>query len=155
SYKLDDDYGVSQAQATFGLTGDQATDGVEPHPLYKAPDFALSLPQGRTRHGVGEMIKDLTEHPWAGATVSMTLVARDDAGNEGKSEPYDLQLPQRPFYKPLAKALIEQRRDLALDANHRDRVLIALDILATAPDRFGVDAGTFLGLRTLFWALSR
>ena len=29
--------------------------------------------------------KDLTEHPWAGADVSMTLTARDEAGNEGRA----------------------------------------------------------------------
>ena len=40
------------------------------------------LPQARTRNGVGQTIKDLTDHPWAGAEVTMTLVAHDDGGNE-------------------------------------------------------------------------
>ena len=47
----------------------------------------------------------------------MTLSARDEAGNEAKSEPHDMRLPERLFTKPLARALIEQRRILALDAN--------------------------------------
>ncbi len=29
--------------------------------------------------------KDLSEHPWAGVDVAMTLVARDEANNEGRS----------------------------------------------------------------------
>ena len=32
-------------------------------------------------------MKDVTDHPWAGADVVMTLTARDEGGNEGKSEP--------------------------------------------------------------------
>jgi len=40
------------------------------------------------------------------------------------------------FIKPVAKALVEQRRILALDANSRDLVLSALDALTIAPERF-------------------
>ena len=76
------------------------------------------LPQARTRSGVGQTTKDLTEHPWAGVDVSMTLAARDEAGNEGRSDPFDMQLPERPFSKPIARALVEQRRLLALDARY-------------------------------------
>ena len=81
------------------------TNGEPPRPLYEAPDFALVLPQARTKTGVGTTTKDLTEHPWAGADVTMTLTARDEAGNEGTSEPFELRLPERPFTKPVARAL--------------------------------------------------
>ena len=74
------------------------------------------------RNGVGQTIKDLTDHPWAGAEVVMTLVARDEGGNEGKSEPFTFRLPERVFTKPLARALVEQRRNLALDAGARPQV---------------------------------
>jgi uncharacterized protein (TIGR02302 family) len=109
----------------------------------------------RTRNGTGQTIKDLTDHPWAGADVVMTLIARDDGGNEGKSEPFAFRLPERIFTKPLARALIEQRRNLALDAEDRLRVITALDALAMAPDRFTPEAGTYLGLRSIYWALVR
>src|SRR3984957_6598273 len=151
SYKLEDDYGVAEAKATFKLK-DQAS---APRPLFGPPDFPLSLPQAHTKNGVGETTKDLTEHPWAGATVAMTLIARDDAGNEGHSPTYDVTLPQRPFFKPLARALIEQRRDLALDANARDRVLIALDALAMAPETFTPETPIYLGLRSIFFNLAQ
>jgi uncharacterized protein (TIGR02302 family) len=153
SYRLEDDYGVTQAEATFARKDDPAA--AKPHPLYGPPDFALVLPQARTKNGVGQTIKDLTDHPWAGAEVTMTLVAHDEGGNKGNSEPFSFQLPERIFTKPLARALIEQRRNLALDANTRPIVITALDALAIAPEKFTPDAGTYLGLRTIFWSLVR
>jgi uncharacterized protein (TIGR02302 family) len=150
SYRLEDDYGVAEAQATFALK-DQSEG---PRPLFGPPDFPLALPQARTRNGVGQTTKDLAEHPWAGAKVDLVLTAKDDAGNEGRSEPYELTLPQRIFVNPLARALIEQRRDLALDAEARDRVLIALDALTIAPEKFTPEVPVYLGLRALFWNLA-
>ena len=126
-----------------------------PRPLYGPPQFPLVLPQARTKSGVGQTIKDLTDHPWAGAQVTMTLVAHDEGGNVGKSDPVTFQLPQRVFIKPLARALIEQRRDLAMDANARPQVITALDALAIAPEKFTPDAGVYLGLRSIFWSLVR
>jgi uncharacterized protein (TIGR02302 family) len=74
------------------------------------------------------------------------LSARDDAGNEGHSEPFDLRLPERVFTKPLARALIEQRRILALDANQNGQVHTALDALLIAPEVFTPKVGEYLGL---------
>jgi hypothetical protein len=70
--------------------------------------------------------------------VVMTLTARDEGGNEGRSEPFAFRLPERAFTKPLAKALVEQRRNLALDARVRsqvkrnDRVIFALPPIAAS-----------------------
>jgi uncharacterized protein (TIGR02302 family) len=153
SYRLEDDYGVAEAQATFARKDDPS--GHAARPLFGPPDFALVLPQARTKNGTGQTIKDLTDHPWAGAEVTVTLAARDDAGNEGKSEPLAFRLPERVFTKPLARALIEQRRNLALDANARPRVTTALDALAIAPERFTKEAGIYLGLRSVYWSLER
>ena len=156
SYKLQDDYGVTKAEATFvRKTGSKAAGVDAPHPLYGPPDFPLILPQARTKKGVGQTLKDLTDHPWAGGEVTMTLVAHDDGGNIGKSEPVTFRLPQRVFTKPLARALIEQRRNLALDAHDKTTVLTALDALTLAPEKFRTDASTYLGLRAIYWKLVR
>jgi uncharacterized protein (TIGR02302 family) len=155
SYRLDDDYGVTEAQATFARKDEPAGKSADARPLFGPPDFALVLPQGRTKTGIGQTIKDLTDQPWAGAEVTMTLVARDEGGNEGKSEPFAFRLPERVFTKPLARALIEQRRNLALDAGARPQVVTALDALALAPEKFTPEAGIYLGLRSLFWSLVR
>src|SRR5205085_6205182 len=86
------------------------------------------------------------EDPYAGADVTLTLTAKDEVGNEGKSEPFNMRLPERLFTKPLARALIEQRRVLALDANQNGQVYAALDALMIAPELFTPEAGQYLGL---------
>ena len=154
AYKIEDDYGVIGAQATFALKQKPTADGRAPRPLYGAPDFALVLPQPRTRNGTGQTTKDLSDHPWAGAEVALTLTARDEAGNEGASAPTEFKLPERVFVKPLARALIEQRRNLALDANTQPMVLKALDALAIAPEKFMPEVAHYLGLRSIFWQLT-
>ncbi|HEY6024295.1 MAG TPA: TIGR02302 family protein [Pseudolabrys sp.] len=148
-YKMEDDYGVVEAKATFALKDEQPSDKPR-HPLFTAPDYALTLPQARTRSGAAQTTHDLTEHAWAGADVVMTLTARDEAGNEGHSQPRELTLPQRIFVKPLARALIEQRRSLALDAETKPLVLAALDTLSIAPERFTPEPGVYLGLRSIY-----
>jgi uncharacterized protein (TIGR02302 family) len=155
NYKMEDDYGVIEAKALFALKGIKEGDAGGPRPLFGPPEMQLVLPQARVKNGVGQTTKDLSDHPWAGAEVAMTLTARDEANNEGKSAPHEFRLPERPFAKQLARAIIEQRRDLALDAENRDRVLIALDALAMAPDKFMPELGHYLGLRALYWQLSQ
>jgi uncharacterized protein (TIGR02302 family) len=152
NYKMEDDYGVVEAKALFALKNANGDHAV--HPLFDAPEMQLTLPQARVKNGTGQTTKDLSDHPWAGAEVTMTLKARDEANNEGTSAPHALRLPERQFVKQLARAIIEQRRDLALDAENRDQVLIALDALAMAPEKFMPEKGHYLGLRSLFWQLS-
>ena len=151
-YKMDDDYGVVEAKATFALK-EPSPSGTAKRPLYAAPDYALTLPQARTRAGVAQTTHDLSDHVWAGAEVVLTLVARDEAGNEGRSEPHEFTLPQRVFVKPVARALIEQRRILALDAEDRALVLTALDTLTIAPEKFTPELGVYLGLRSIYYDL--
>ena len=155
SYKLEDDYGVVGAQALFKLQTSEGTNGHPARPLYDAPDFPLVLPQARTKNAVGQTTKDLTEHPWAGTDVSMILTARDEADNEGQSAAFEFRLPERPFSKPMARALVEQRRVLALDADSQASVLTALDALTFAPERFNMESNVYLGLRSIFWQLTR
>src|SRR6201747_1953700 len=156
SYKLEDDYGVTEARAQFAARRTEATESgrpvandtkaAEPRPLFEAPQFPLVLPNARTRNGVGQTVKDLSEDPYAGAEVTLTLTAKDEAGNEGHSEHSNMRLPERLFTKPLARALIEQRRILALDANQNAQVYAALDALMIAPELFMPETGQYLGL---------
>ena len=52
--------------------------------------------------------------------------------------------------KPLARALVEQRRILALDAESKPLVLTALNTLSVAPERFTPESGVYLGLRSIY-----
>jgi uncharacterized protein (TIGR02302 family) len=160
AYKLEDDYGVTEAHAEFATRAGDATQGAaktgaaeknstESRPLFDPPQFSLVLPNARTRNGVGQTVKDLSEDPYAGADVTLTLTAKDEAGNEGRSEPFNMRLPERLFTKPLPRALIEQRRILALDANQKVHVNAALDALMIAPELFMPEAGQYLGLHSV------
>ncbi|MBR0991687.1 TIGR02302 family protein [Bradyrhizobium japonicum] len=156
SYKIEDDYGVTGADAQIALRPAEAKDGSKDsdgkaaaRPLFQPPQFPLVLPNARTRNGVGQTVKDLSEDPYAGADVTLTLTAKDEAGNEARSEPFNMRLPERLFTNSLARALIEQRRILALDANRNSDVYTALDALMIAPELFTPDAGCYLGLRSL------
>jgi uncharacterized protein (TIGR02302 family) len=148
SYKLEDDYGVTEAQAHVAARPAEAAEpSAQARPLFQPPQFPLVLPNARTRNGVGQTVKDLSEDPYAGADVTLTLTAKDEAGNEATSEPFNMRLPERLFTKPLARALVEQRRILALDANKNAEVYTALDALMIAPEVFMADEpGHYLGL---------
>jgi uncharacterized protein (TIGR02302 family) len=148
-YSVADDYGVTGAEARFAKAvlpgGHPATRSLVDPPL-----IPLLLPPPPDLSGEAETTADLSEHPWAGARVEMTLTARDEGGNEGSSDPIEITLPQKPFVKPLARALAEQRRNLVLAPEDKARVANALDALMIAPEMFDTGAGVYLGLRVAF-----
>ncbi len=143
AYKISDDYGAISAEAVFAGPHVDGVAGTV-RSVVGPPHLSLVLPQGGA--GEAETTGDLSDHPWSGARVTMTLVAHDEGGNIGRSDPIEITLPQRPFVKPIAKALVEQRRNLVLYPEARDKVATALDGLMIAPDVFGVPASVFLGL---------
>lgn len=160
TYRIEDDYGVKEAQAAFlPLPPEKpmfprpgAPEPKAAKPLVEAPDFALSVPAPGARTGI-QASKDLVAHPWAGARVAITLKARDEAGQEAVSDTKTFRLPARTFTKPVARVLIEERRRLALDVTARGKVETVLSALTLAPEQFGMEPGEYLGLRTAYWRL--
>ncbi|MEO1198615.1 MAG: TIGR02302 family protein [Pseudomonadota bacterium] len=152
SYQISDDYGVvlAEARLTTAISRDNDAD-----PLVEPPTIALGLPELRARAGSAQTTRDLSQHPWAGADVWVTLAATDDPGQTGLSNPVKTTLPQRVFRDPLARALIEQRRELAMDRNVAPLVERALDTLTIAPDRYFDDdeMDIFLGIRSAYHRL--
>ncbi|MBZ9708050.1 TIGR02302 family protein [Mesorhizobium sp. ESP7-2] len=131
NYQIDDDYGAATAKAVFALA-DPQTPGA--HPLYGPPDMPLTLPRRGGKSNAARTTKDLTEHVWAGSSIKLTLVATDDAGHTASSETKTLVMPERPFTNPLARAVIEQRRLLALDAKAKPRVLDLMEAITLRPE---------------------
>ncbi|MGB6375011.1 MAG: TIGR02302 family protein, partial [Methylocella sp.] len=148
-YSVADDYGVTGAEASFAKP---VLPGGHPakRSLVDPPRIPLLVPPPPDLGGEAETTADLSEHPWAGARVEMTLTARDEGGNGGNSDPVEITLPQKPFVKPLARALAEQRRNLVLAPEDKARVANALDALMIAPEMFDTGAGVYLGLRVAF-----
>ena len=153
AYVVKDDFGVVSAVANI-LSLNSGEKNVRP--LVKSPIITLSLPRQRFSEGAAKMSRDLSQHPFAGGKVSITLVAKDGAGQVGKSEMKQIVLPGRYFTKPLAAALVEQRRVLATDARAQRQVASMLDIIAnTAPEEFIKDVGIFTGLQVAWRSIAR
>ncbi len=151
AYVASDDYGLTSAE---GIVEREDT-GSARRSLVPAPTILLSLPVDPTGKEETKTTADLSAHPWAGARVNLTLVVKDEAGQEGRSETRAVTLPQRPFTKPLAKALVEERRRLIVEPDKRRRVQTALDSLLIAPEQFTPDPAVYLGLRLAAQRLRR
>jgi len=131
AYSIVDDYGAVSGKADFEMVEPQSSDA---RPLYESPDMPLTLPRKSAKDGAAKTSRDLTEHVWAGVEVNATLSAADAAGQQAVSEVKRFRMPERPFTNPLAKALVEQRRILGLDANRKDRVLDLMEGVMLRPE---------------------
>lgn len=130
-YEIKDDYGAESAKADITLADKQEPGA---RPLYAAPELPLSLPRRAAAPPVAKTSRDLTDHVWAGARVAMALKAVDAAKQEAVSEPKTFTLPERTFTNPLARAIVEQRRIIGLDANRKDWVLTLIDAITLRPE---------------------
>lgn len=146
-YEVADDYGVVSANAVFKSL-EEVDEAAEP--LVEPPRLKLPLPRQRAKSGTSKVNRDLTEHPWAGSRVSITLEAVDDLEQVGRSQTREIVLPGRRFSKPLALALIEQRRILAMDARKKHRVADLLDAVSSGAPEFIDDAKVILGMRIAY-----
>ena len=157
-YKVSDDYGVAGAEARIELDLDVNADSEDARPAAEprvtAPHVQLPLTTLRPREAEGETYMDLTPHPWAGLPVTITLAARDDAGQEGLAAPVETHLPARTFVDPLASAIIEQRRRLALDPRAGASVARFIDNFTQDADRYIEDTVVYLALRAAYWRLT-
>ena len=163
-FSAEDDYGVASGEGRFALVEGEdpgalakpaavPLKGAESDPLLKPPAMPLQLPRSNAKRVEGRSSQDLTAHPWAGLRVRMTLVARDQAGQEGVSDPYEFVLPERKFTKPLAKAVIEQRKKLVRDPDAASEVGRAIAALTIGGERVIKDSVVYLSLRNTYWRL--
>ena len=153
NYSVEDDYGVVSARALFSRV--EQDEGQDARPLVEPPELQLPLPRARARSGATKVNRDLSSHPWAGGVVELVLEATDDPGQVGRSEPVRFTLPGRTFNDPLARALVEQRRILALNANDAALVANLLDAVTTHPEAFSMNMGAYLALRSTYRMVAR
>ena len=146
-FEARDDYGIVAAWAEITPPdGRIESKGLSLDPI----TFALPLPiTGDPRQVADSTMQDFTEHPWAGGEVDLTLHAEDGAGQTAVHGPIRIVLPGRNFQHPLARALVEQRRELALDYGQASRVLDVLQAVTRRPEAiFGDKHGAYLGTRS-------
>ncbi|HEX4079100.1 MAG TPA: TIGR02302 family protein [Rhizomicrobium sp.] len=146
AYTAGDDYGVVSARAVIRPVAKNA---------HASLSIDLPLPEPSAKTVSETLYRDLTAHPFAGLDVTITLEAKDGAGQIGRSGPMRMRLPERIFTNPLARAFVEQRQALAVNApKSREHVAAMLDALSIAPQRFYANMpNIYLGLRATYWTL--
>lgn len=145
SFIAKDDYGIQEAHAEIVPADEPATDA---RPLYPPPEYRLDLPRRNSREAKGTTSRNLSEHPLAGKRVRITLVARDAAGQEGRSQPQEMVLPAMAFFEPLAAAVAEQRQTFSLDANQLPRAIALNEALMMRPEETIPDPIHFLLIKS-------
>ncbi|PZU19666.1 MAG: TIGR02302 family protein [Shinella sp.] len=140
-----DDYGVQTARAEIE-PAEEPLPGVKA--LFPAPEYRLDLPRRGNATIKGLTSRNLTEHPLAGTRVRITLVAVDAAGQEGRSQPYEMTMPARRFYEPLAASIAEERRTFALNTAALPRAIALNEALALRPEETIPNLKHFLLVRS-------
>ncbi len=145
-WRAEDDWGVTALRAEFHLAA---------RPDAAPITLEMTLPSAAPKQARGLAQPDLSAHPWAGLPVTLHLIARDGAEQEGRSEEVALTLPERSFNHPVARAMIEIRKALSLNPGARMDAMRDMDRITQAPEAFEHDPGTLLALRTARGQLQR
>ncbi len=136
-YEAVDDYGVSEVRAVIRRLDDPEAEPIELEIILSGADRAELT---------GSSYHDLTPHPWAGLAVDIQLVATDAIGQEGESQRERTVLPEREFRHPVARALVELRKQLTTDPKNRLPVVQELGALVQRPETFFHDTTVALAL---------
>lgn len=133
-----DDHGVIAGSATFTLDLPRVVRrfGLAPDPDPRpALTVDLPMPFAGDRSEIEEsLIEDFSRHPLANMPVIMTLAVRDAIDQEGQSAPVEMVLPGRRFFQPVARAVIELRRDLLWSHENAARSRDLLRAIAHRPE---------------------
>jgi len=138
-YLAQDDYGVAGLIAKI-----HRIDKPEAEPI----ELEMVLAQRYARSVEGSSFHDLTPHPWAGLAVEIELTALDAIEQTGISDRVRTVLPERIFNHPVARALVELRKQLTLEPDVRLPVVQSLNELSDRPDHFFHDMAVALALYT-------
>mgnify|MGYP003949756131 CR=1 FL=1 len=122
-YRAEDDYGLAKITAQLELA-----EGPKQNP---ATLLLTNFNELETLVQKSDFLS-LAEHLWAGSPVFISLIAEDIIGQVKESSPAHVQLPERQFRNPLAKKVIEIRKQLYFRS--QDRFLLAQTLLNMAQE---------------------
>jgi len=143
AYEATDDYGVTSVSAR--ITPRESLPGASNEPL----DIPLGAPDAKQIKRI--TFEDLTAHPWSGLPVQIQLVATDAAGHTSISDAVDFTLPERIFFQPIARALIEERQKLLQnpdDDSVRNEAANVMAGIAHQPTNYRSDPVVLMALRS-------
>lgn len=139
-WKASDDYGVEAVTGDIRRPG--ADKGIDP--------ITLKLGSPRRPQASGSSYQDLTDHPWAGLSVEMRLVATDGKGQMAATAPKTFTLPERQFTHPIARAIILNRKLLVQEPETSREIAQNIRGLQPQADLYGGDPVVFLGLGSAY-----
>ncbi len=146
-----DDYGVMAGTATItlDLAKVDRTWGLATDPDPRAPlVLDLPMPFNGDRTDFEEFLTDnLSEHPFANLPVTIQLAVTDAAGQTTQTPAEPIILPGRRFFQPVAKAVIEQRRDLLWSKDNAHRVVQIMRAITNRPDELFTSEAVYLRAR--------
>ncbi|MDT8871292.1 DUF4175 family protein [Komagataeibacter rhaeticus] len=117
-----------------------------------SPHDVLDVPiplNGHPRVADGVATPDLSQNPWAGEDVTARLVATSNSGTHATSAPVRLRIGARPFVNPLAKAILDIRKRVALHRENRVQAGRELLALAQADTMLTHHAGLMVALTSV------
>lgn len=106
-FEAKDDFSVKEIWAEISLPNSKQSDADK-----KRIRFDLTGPHIGQPLVSGQGIRNYSAHRWAGLAVRMQLFAKDSAGQKAESKPLEMVLPARTFNHPVARALVEIRKNL-------------------------------------------
>ncbi len=122
----EDDYGIvaGSAEIRLDLASVDRRYGLAPEPEPRdALRSDLPLSYSGNRQAFGEILReDFSKHPWANLPVHVVLQVEDAIGQVGHSDVLAFELPGRRFFDPMARAVIEARRDLLWNRENVGRI---------------------------------
>jgi uncharacterized protein (TIGR02302 family) len=136
-YRASDDYGIESVKAIIRRPDDPRAGTIE---------LELPLPGVHLKEAEATSFHDLSPHPWAGLPVEIHLAAADAPGQVGETPKVTMILPERIFTNPVARAIIDQRKELVKDPGSRLAVAEILGDLNKRPALYRDDTVVFLGI---------
>ncbi len=138
-------WSVAHRYGVRGLVAELRLATPSPRAAVQVLRIPIPLPGVPTAaHGVA--LPDLVADPWAGEVVVARLVATDVTGRAGTSAEARFTLPARTFRNPLARAVLDVRRRLALGREAPPDAADDLQALGETPGEFASDSSLFLNL---------
>lgn len=155
-FAASDDYGVEFGTATISLDlgAVDRRHGLVVDPERREPIVIdLPMPISGNRDEFSEiLIENLSEHPWASLPVRIDLSVIDASEQASAPTAINTELPGLRFFDTIAKALVEQRRDLLWSRDNASRVSQILRTITYEPEGFFPSEVAYLTTRM---ALSR
>ncbi|SFL43177.1 TIGR02302 family protein [Loktanella salsilacus] len=159
AFAASDDYGVESGTATFALDLSAVDRSfgltVDPDPIDPVV-LDLPMPFSGDRSDFDEfLIDNLSQHELANLPVTLTLSVTDAAGQTASTPAEPMTLPGRRFFQPVAKAIVEQRRDLMWSRANARRIVQVLRAISYEPDTLFTNQATYLRLRFIIKRLDQ